>query len=179
MKKKPGNRVLVATRTSQDLRDRLGKAAEEAGRSISQEVEHRLEVSFMAGGLGAVERQALVLDDLIRSMQDDIAGLSAVASGARADMERARQATVSRLAVDDLSQVSVSKLAQALSMALNRQIAQAERRWPNYEKATRPGRFIEGMKSFARLLNSVLVAGRRLEPVEGKPEQAEDQRKVG
>jgi hypothetical protein len=41
-----GKRVPVMTRTTQELRDRIEQAAAASGRSLAQEVEHRLEDSF-------------------------------------------------------------------------------------------------------------------------------------
>ena len=39
--------VVFSTRIRPDLRDRLEKAAKQSGRSLSQEVEHRLRRSFV------------------------------------------------------------------------------------------------------------------------------------
>jgi hypothetical protein len=58
----PGQRVPVMTRTTQELRDQLEKAASTSGRSLAQEVELRLERSFdpvdsfarLVGGLAQV-----------------------------------------------------------------------------------------------------------------------------
>jgi hypothetical protein len=45
--KPEGKRYAIGLRTTKNLKDDLDAAAEESGRSLAQEVEHRLEMSFL------------------------------------------------------------------------------------------------------------------------------------
>ena len=64
-----GKRFPINTRTTKELKERIDSAAHESGRSVSQEIEYRLERSFMIeGGLGMVgidPKTAQLIKDLL------------------------------------------------------------------------------------------------------------------
>jgi hypothetical protein len=69
-----GRRYPMGFRTTSEIRARLEAAANESGRSLTQEIEHRLEASFLMGDLRTVIREVMAERDtfqLVRVLSFD------------------------------------------------------------------------------------------------------------